>query len=187
MRYTSTYSCNPRWYQVSEKDISKAQSPREKKLWWMIENKISSRIILSRVHQYFGEILRAPSSLIFILKKKWNASKNNRRKPSLIGYGSWMCYSAKDRKIFPQTKEPFIAEISVSVVLVIGHMLYAPASQLCLKVNNGMAASCLKVQQMVLVKNLYSIPPLNCPPNFFSESGPSAISRVSSETRSTKI
>ena len=48
-----------------------------------------------------------------------------------------------------------------------------------------MAASCLKVQQMALV-NVCSIPSFKLPPIFFSKSVPSAICRMSSETRSTK-
>ena len=44
-----------------------------------------------------------------------------------------------------------------------------------------MAASCLRVQQMALVNNVCSI----LPTNFFSKSDPSAICRISSETRST--
>ena len=48
--------------------------------------------------------------------------------------------------------------------------------------DNGMAASCLKVKQMALVNNVCSI----LPSNFLSKSDPGAISRILSETRSTE-
>ena len=48
-------------------------------------------------------------------------------------------------------------------------------------VDKGMAASSPKMQQMALVDIERRIPP----PNFLSKSGPSAICRISSETRST--
>ena len=53
---------------------------------------------------------------------------------------------------------------------------------LVLFVENGTTASCLKVQQMVLVNNGGGIPR----PNFLYKSHPSAICRIESETRSTK-
>ena len=52
-------------------------------------------------------------------------------------------------------------------------------------VNNGMAASCLKVQQMASV-NVMSRSSRKLPPNFLCKSDPSAICRISSEIRSTK-
>ena len=46
----------------------------------------------------------------------------------------------------------------------------------------GVAASCLKAQQIALVNNVCSI----LPPNISRDSIPSAICRISSETRSKK-
>ena len=51
---------------------------------------------------------------------------------------------------------------------------------------NGMAASCLKVQQMGLVNNVCSILPPNFPSNFISKYDLSPTCKISSETRSTK-